>query len=69
MPTQGCWAADSGNRQGFQDDVCYMLRLRAVSIIGVDPEYGDIMLLQNLATHVQDYTESQPRKPQYKNNF
>ena len=47
--------------------ICY--DYRAVSIIGVDTEYGDTVLLRNLATHVQDYTESEPRKPQCKNNF
>jgi hypothetical protein len=73
-PTQGSWAADSGNSSTFHDECwvcewCSILRLRAVSNFGVDPEYGDNMLFRNLVTHVQDYTESQPRKPQYKNNL
>jgi hypothetical protein len=65
MPTQGSWAADNGNRSSFRHDECWvcewcsMLLRREVSILGVDPEYGD-MFLRNLAAHVQDYTDHNP---------
>ena len=74
MPTQGTWAADNGISSSIRDDECRvrewcsMLRYRAVSILGIDHEYGDTFL-QDLATQVQCYTDSQPRGPQCKNNF